>query len=282
MDKQLLNSDYNVLNDLASLCTNKDFCISHFAVIVCESGSCSIETEDHGIFTISSYDFLFLYPQNNIHIGKCSFDFKGFCIAISASLGEEIIFAHFPNFINIFLFTPGIFHFSLNKVEYDLMLSYSVFITNNLDFDQDLSIKSKKLFHISISFFLDIYSLFSERNIKNSRGNDHKNSIVASFLKNLKLYHHKERSLTFYASEKLFITPKYLSSVIKEVTGLTARYWIATFVVSDAKKKLRNCSKTVQEVSSDLNFPNQSCFGKYFKTYEGISPLQFRNELVNK
>ena len=84
-----------------------------------------------------------------------------------------------------------------------------------------------------------------------------------------------ERSVRFYA-DKLFITPKYLSSVIKEVSGKTAGDWIEEFVVVEAKTMLQRTQNSVSEVAYKLNFSSISFFGKYFKRHTGMSPGDYR------
>lgn len=84
-----------------------------------------------------------------------------------------------------------------------------------------------------------------------------------------------ERSVGFYA-EKLFISPKYLSLIIKEVTGKSAAAWIDECVILEAKNLLKFSGKNVQQVAYELNFNNQSSFGKYFKHLTGMSPTQFQ------
>lgn len=85
-----------------------------------------------------------------------------------------------------------------------------------------------------------------------------------------------ERGVAFYAS-KLFITPKYLSQIIKESTGRSAAEWIDQYVIIEAKNLLRFSGKNVQQVAYELNFPNQSSFGKYFKNLTGMSPTKFQH-----
>ncbi len=83
--------------------------------------------------------------------------------------------------------------------------------------------------------------------------------------------------MTFYA-EQLFLTPKHLSRVIKEVSGRSAGEWIDEQVILEAKARLKNLSLTVQEISDQLGFPNQSFFGKYFKRHVGLSPSDYRKK----
>ena len=70
---------------------------------------------------------------------------------------------------------------------------------------------------------------------------------------------------------------------VKEASGRTAGEWIDHYVVMEAKMLLGSTDLTVQEISSKLNFANQSFFGKYFKHNTGLSPTEFRHkQLHNK
>ena len=90
----------------------------------------------------------------------------------------------------------------------------------------------------------------------------------------------QERDIGFYA-DKLCITNKYLSTLLKQTTGMTALEWIERYVVLYAKSSLSSTSMTIQQISDELGFPSQSVFGKYFKRVEGISPRAYRQTLRN-
>lgn len=89
-------------------------------------------------------------------------------------------------------------------------------------------------------------------------------------------HHRQERSVQFYAS-RLFISPKYLSLIIKETTGRAASQWIDDYVVLEAKNMLRFSGMSVQQISIALNFSSQSAFGKYFKHATGMSPTEYQH-----
>ena len=99
---------------------------------------------------------------------------------------------------------------------------------------------------------------------------------VRDFMALVQQFHNKERSVGFYA-DKLFISPKYLSLIIKESTGRSAAEWIDEFVILEAKNLLRFSGKNIQQVAYELNFSNQSSFGKYFKHLTGMSPTEFQH-----
>lgn len=92
---------------------------------------------------------------------------------------------------------------------------------------------------------------------------------------------YKEKREIGYYADKLCVSNKYLSSLLKQETGLTALQWIEKYVVLYAKSCLSSTSMTVQQISYELFFPSQSVFGKYFKRVEGISPKQYRQSLNN-
>ncbi len=95
------------------------------------------------------------------------------------------------------------------------------------------------------------------------------------FIQLLSQHYKSERNVDFYASQ-LCITPKYLSLLIKNVSGKTAHCWIDEYVLLEAKNLLRYSIISVQEIAYQLNFSNQSFFGKYFKKYTGMSPKNYR------
>lgn len=121
---------------------------------------------------------------------------------------------------------------------------------------------------------------FGEETLPTSRSahsHNRKLTYVKTFLHLVRAHHRRERSIGFYA-DKMFISSKYLSLIIKEATGRSAAEWIDQYVIQEAKNQLRYSGKNVQQIAYDLNFSNQSSFGKYFKNLTGLSPTQFQNQ----
>lgn len=85
----------------------------------------------------------------------------------------------------------------------------------------------------------------------------------------------RHRSVSFYA-DKLFITPKHLSQMVKDETGKTASELIDEMVTLEAKVLLQSTYGTVSEISEHLNFSTPSFFGKFFKRNTGMSPLEYK------
>ena len=82
--------------------------------------------------------------------------------------------------------------------------------------------------------------------------------------------------MAFYA-DQLCLSPKYLSRLIKEVSGKSAPEWIDAYVMLEAKHLLKYTDISIKEIVFKLNFSNQTVFYKYFKAHTGMTPTEYRN-----
>lgn len=99
--------------------------------------------------------------------------------------------------------------------------------------------------------------------------------LYTQFIREVQKSYTKERSISYYA-DVLCVTPKYLSQVVRQVSGRFAGDWITDFVILEAKALLKSRKYTVQQIADMLNFANQSFFGKYFKKEVGCSPSEYQ------
>lgn len=96
------------------------------------------------------------------------------------------------------------------------------------------------------------------------------------FLSLVNKYAIHERSVVFYA-DRLYLTPRYLSTLIKQTSDRTVMDWVNEAVVQEAKLLLRHSDKLVYQIADELNFPNASFFCKYFRRLTGKTPHEYRH-----
>lgn len=84
-----------------------------------------------------------------------------------------------------------------------------------------------------------------------------------------------EHQIGFYA-RKMCLTERYLGTVIRQVTGVTAKQWIDRALVTRIKVELRHSDKSVAQIAEAMNFPNPSFLAKYFKRLTSMTPAEFR------
>lgn len=100
-------------------------------------------------------------------------------------------------------------------------------------------------------------------------------SLSDRFFRLLALHFREERTVQHYAS-RLYLTPYYLSGIIKKETGKTAMEWIHLFTINLSKHYLADTDKSIKEIADTLHFPDPSTFGRYFKHHMGCSPGEYR------
>lgn len=106
-------------------------------------------------------------------------------------------------------------------------------------------------------------------------------NLFKKFVSMLSSFAPGERKVAFYA-EKLFVTPKYLSSICKAQSGYTASELINRAVIKEIEFMLKQSDKSVKEIANEINFPNLSFFGKYVRANLGMSPKQYRKKLLER
>lgn len=110
---------------------------------------------------------------------------------------------------------------------------------------------------------------------RNTKSLSRSEEYFSRFMKLLSIHYRHERKVDFYASE-LCVTPKYLSSMVKEASGKTPGRWIDEVVMEEIHYLLKNSNISIKEIAYQLNFANVSFFGKFVKRYIGVSPRRYR------
>lgn len=102
--------------------------------------------------------------------------------------------------------------------------------------------------------------------------------LFKKFIELLSAFDNTDRSVKAFA-EKLCVTPKYLSTVCKSVSGKTALEWIHDYLANTIMQKLKYTDVSIKEIADELGFPNISFFGKFVKNRFGVSPKEYRLRL---
>ena len=164
--------------------------------------------------------------------------------------------------------------------EVELSMQYFQLIDNVINTDSEY--RNDSIGYLLTSVFYLIGGMLMKR-LHAAEENDEtapstrQKKLFESFIELVEKHHDKERSLKFYA-DKLCISPKYLSQIVKSVSGFSAPDVINKYVILEAQHLLRHTTMTVKEISDHLNFPNQSFFQKYFKVRTGYTPNSYRQQ----
>jgi AraC family transcriptional activator of pobA len=106
------------------------------------------------------------------------------------------------------------------------------------------------------------------------------NEALAGYFKNGLLLTQGLPTVSVLAA-KLNLSSRYLSDLLKQETGKTAIDLIHIYLVNEAKNRLMGDDQSVSEIAYELGFENLPYFSRLFKKETGISPNQFKKQLVN-
>ncbi|MDR1129688.1 MAG: helix-turn-helix domain-containing protein [Prevotellaceae bacterium] len=261
---------YDNFTSVGSPVFNFPFKFDMLFLVVCTKGNI-IGTVDFRPYNLTAPCAIIIRPNQILHCEHVSEDFAGYCLVISQRLAPELlplvdkqatILAAIKEYPYAQLYPEGMpfvkkYFFTLKKI---MAMTDSPY-------------RLEMIKHLTMLFFYTTYSFFQKR--IDTTQQTRQGLLVERFTNLVRENYRRERDTEFYA-DKLCLTTKYLSQVIKTATGKSAADWIADFVILEAKALLKSTNMTVQQISDELNFPSQSFFGKYFKRIVGMSPKEYR------
>lgn len=87
----------------------------------------------------------------------------------------------------------------------------------------------------------------------------------------------KSRDVNYYAA-LLNITPKYLTVIVRQITGQTPKRIIDHYMVLQLRLRLRNSDFSIKQIALEFNFSDVSFFCRFFKRHTGMSPMEMREK----
>lgn len=133
-------------------------------------------------------------------------------------------------------------------------------------------------YHLIAAMFYQILGIY-ESNTAVETPLSHAEKLLYEFLDALHANYKEHKEVPFYAS-RLSLTPRYFTTVIRQVSGRTVSQWIEEHVVLEAQILLRNSTLAVKEIAYELGFGDTSHFSKYFCRVTGMSPMKYRRHAL--
>ena len=225
-------------------------------------------TEGNAQFTIDT-------QRHVIDEYVASDDVNGLAMMMSVNFFYEVV-KDVRDVSLLFLFSRNHPVVSLNEEEVQTFKQYFYFLKKKVA-DNSNHFKRDLVRTLVLAMFYDlsnvIYRVQQVENKRQTRADD----IFTRFIKLVEENYKRERRVGWYA-EQLSITPKYLSETVKSVSKNTPNEWIDKYVTLEARVLLKTSTLSIKEISDELNFPNQSFLGKFFKEHVGMSPSAYRRQ----
>lgn len=127
-------------------------------------------------------------------------------------------------------------------------------------------------------FYWDIYAIYLNDPQAEKTAYTHKEELAFRFMQTVVEEHSPNRDVAYFA-ERLGITPKYLTNLMNEISGQSARDWIVYYTIFEIKALLRESAMDLKTIVARVNFPDQSTLSRFFRRYTGMSPSQYRKNI---
>ncbi len=243
------------------------------AILFCRRGSATV-TVDQLRDRVTRDTLLLLLPGSILHLNERTDDFRVRFCAFSLELFSEAAYRLDPSFFHI-LHEHAIIRFPDRIIEgvrnWFQMASYTYRDRGNIFRN---TIIRNRLQNVLLEAF-DKTQRFAP-DVHSQTGTTRQADLFQRFVALVHEHCTEQREVAFYA-DRLCISTRYLSTIIRSVAHSTAKEFIDRSVVLEIKMLLGSTELSVQEIAYRLHFPDQSYLGRFFKKHTGMSPTEFRN-----
>ncbi len=232
----------------------------------------TVDTEEQ---TVRKNDAIIISDRHVVGNYTSSNDAEGIYIILSVGFFYETV-SNVSDISTLFLFSRNNPVVSLSQQEADTFKSYFMMLKDKIA-DTGNHFRRELARTLILAMFYDMSNVIYRVQQVADKRQSRADAIFTRFIRLVEENYKTERRVGWYA-EQLYITAKYLSETVKHVSKRTPNEWIDRYVTLEIRIMLRNSTKSIKEIASELNFPNQSFLGKYFKEHVGMSPSEYRKK----
>ncbi len=238
----------------------------------CLDGYCDFSVDTRQM-EFNKHTMVVVFPGQTLQIHSLSNDIRCIFICIGKARTQEMM-NRLQDVVPLFMYVRQHPCIQMDESTLQWMNAYHKLLFDDLHSNDNI-FRQQTIHSMLTTLYYKTCSIYGNKLATSPLRNSRQEDIFVQFVHHLERDFRIRREVHYYA-DLLNVTPKYLSSVVKAVSGRSAGACIDSYVIEEAKVLMRTTRKSVQEVSEMLNFPNQSFFGKYFKRMTGYSPHQYR------
>ena len=253
-------------------CLMSSYLVDYIGIILCRRGSFRFTVNGEAA-EVHSAETLFLTENVSLEITSASSDLEYLLLfyrigPIRDILGNTVMLMRLYSTLN-----PSPFSILSTGEEYAIADYVQLLPCSSTAETTMFDAHERKLLLLSLTYRL--CSIFNRKVVQGREASGHKIDIFVQLISLISDHYQKERTVSFYA-DRLCLSPKYLSSMVKGICGYTVQDLLFKAIIRRAIFLMTSTSKTIQEISDELSFPNASAFGTFFKKHTGLSPKNYR------
>lgn len=257
--------------------------ITYGAILICRKGKAMLNINykewhlhEGAVITVFPNDVVELKVNSNVEVADGTFVFEVEMLKYNASLLREA--------------SLQLEQTVYSALREDRCRQDTPVVTNIIDgmfallkvyFNQSECTCISQLVLLQLKAFFVGFHEYLQRNPQNRPDDEVKSYRVRElfnrFMMLMERDYKQSRDVNYYA-EKMSITSKYLTNIVRQVTGHTPKTIIDQYVILQLKMQLHRSSQSIKEIAWEYHFTDVSFFCRYFKKHTGVTPQQVREK----
>lgn len=248
-------------------------------VMLCDSGSCKIKIGLAEYRMVKNAEVTIL-PNVTTSVNEISKDFSARFFTFSNEIYTQVILRLGATFSRFLRETSYYIHDEqsvlLQNMNVWFLMAEMIYKERDNQFIRNMELNFVQ------NYFFYLYDK-CQLYFKQIRGNySRKQELYHQFLSLVDKHCRDERNVDYYAN-RLCITTRYLRKITSENSGNNSpKEIIDKRIIVEAKVLLHQLDLSIQQVTNQLGFPDQSYFSRFFKSHTGVTPTTYRNDFRNK
>ena len=248
------------------------YMIDRIGVIVCRKG--------HFRFTVNQKEFtcyagqtVFLSSESSFCVLEASADMQVHVLFYNVESIRDVLGSSVMNMRLYALLSSGACDIWITGQEEELVHYISLLAAQEDNPATPYSDHERKLLLMAITYRL--CAIYAERLNASGMIAGRRMEVFIKLVELIETHYAEHRGVKFYA-DALCLSPKYLSSLVKSICGYTVQEMVFKAILRRSIFLMKNSTLNVQQMAAELNFPNASAFGTFFKKHTGMSPKHYR------
>lgn len=218
---------------------------------------------------------VFISHNSIVQISNYSSDIQGFGISLTDELASLALGNALPKMLDGHVRD---FNYRLAPHELQQLRELHTLLYNTMQAHQR---HSQVILHLVSAFLWQTDQYWSQHESESRSSLTREQRLFTDFVRLVSQYAAQEHNIDFYA-QRLFLSPRYMSTLVKQVSGKAAKQWIDDAIVTRIKVELRHSDKSAAQIADEMHFPNPSFFCKYFKRMTGMTTQEYRERRVGQ
>ena len=237
---------------------------------ICIQGNAKIRMDSQE-YTIHPHDVFVFMPGLLVSVIETSPNFTTNYFTLSNTFFYDVIKTIRSFSPQFFSYMKSRFLYPLPEQEMQYFMNYYALLKSRSKLPKSFS--REAIIALLRIIFLDLYNDFENYiNHRNNTSTTRKEDLTHRFYTLMMDNYREHKEVIFYA-DKLHVSSKYLSEVVKETSGKSPKDWIIDYSLLEIKELLKNSSLNIQEITIRTKFLNQSALGRFFKRHTNICLL---------